>query len=56
MEKVIAVDLYNQVITGGVCMTLRQKAADSDHIPCVLIEKDTPPRSVWNQRRYSGYA
>lgn len=24
-------------------MTLRQKAADSDHIPCVLIEKDTPP-------------
>lgn len=23
-------------------MTLRQKAADSDHIPCVLIEKDTP--------------
>lgn len=39
-ERIIAVDLYNQVLTGGVCMTLRQKAADSDHIPCVLILND----------------
>ena len=23
-------------------MTLRQKAADSDHIPCVLIKKEEP--------------
>ncbi len=39
-EKAIAVDLYNQVLTGDICMTLRQKAADSDHIPCVIIEQE----------------
>ena len=42
IEKAIAVDLYNQVLTGDICMTLRQKAADSDHIPCVMIKKEEP--------------
>lgn len=39
-ERIIAVDLYNQVLPGDICMTLRQKAADSDHIPCVIIEQE----------------
>ena len=37
MNEVIAVDLYNQVLTGGVCMTIRAKAGDSEHTPCVII-------------------
>lgn len=33
---VIAVDLYNQVITGDTAKTLGSKSTDSDHIPCVI--------------------
>lgn len=38
MKKILAtaIDLYNQVITKEVTHTLRSKASDSDHIPCVM--------------------
>lgn len=41
-ERIIAVDLYNQVLTGGVCMTIRAKAGDNEHTPCVMIKKEEP--------------
>jgi site-specific DNA-cytosine methylase len=31
-------DAYNQAITGDVAMPLRNKAADSDHIPVVCLD------------------
>ena len=40
-NEVIAVDLYNQAITGGVCMAIRIKS-DNEHIPCVMIKKREP--------------
>lgn len=37
-EKVYGLDCYNQALTGGVSMPLRNKNADTDHIPCIIIE------------------
>lgn len=37
---VIGADLYNQTLTGDVSMTMRNKAADSDHIPVVITDDD----------------
>lgn len=39
-ERIIAVDLYNQVLTGGVCMTISGAASDSHHVPCVITERE----------------
>ena len=35
-SNVIALDLYNQQITGNVSMTLCCERSDPHHIPCVL--------------------
>ena len=37
---VYGVDLYNQVMTGGVSKTLNSIRSDSDHVPCVLVLND----------------
>ena len=37
MRDAIGIDLYNQVITGGVAKTLNAVKCDSDHVPCVLV-------------------
>ena len=34
----IGFDGYNQAVTGDVAMPLRNKAADTDHIPCVFAD------------------
>lgn len=39
-NEIIAVDLYNQVLTGGVCMTIRAKTGDNEHTPCVMIRQE----------------
>lgn len=36
--KVIGFDGYNQSLTGGVSKSMTNKATDSDHLPCVVIE------------------
>jgi len=38
-EDVIPADLYNQSAGGSVAVTLRSRAADSDHIPRVIIRE-----------------
>ena len=38
------VDCYNQTMTGGKTNCLRAKSADTDHIPCVVID-----RAAYNQ-------
>ena len=38
----IGVDSYNLAITGDKAMTIRAKAADSEHVPCVI-----EPRRCW---------
>ena len=37
MPKAIGFDAYNQAVTGGVAMSIRSKAADSEHIPTVFV-------------------
>ena len=34
------IDVYNQCATGNKAKTLTRGAADSDHIPCVVMDKD----------------
>jgi len=41
-SEIMGVDVYNMTITGGVCMTIRSKAGDNEHIPCVLIRQSEP--------------
>lgn len=35
----IGIDCYNQSLTGGVAHPLRNKNADNDHIPCVIVNE-----------------
>ena len=44
MVMVEGVDCYNQTSTGGKTNCLRAKSADTDHIPCVVID-----RAAYNQ-------
>ena len=44
MVMVEGVDCYNQALTGDVAKTLTNGATDSDHIPCVVMD-----RSAYNQ-------
>lgn len=44
MVMVEGVDCYNQSLTGEKSKTLTNKATDSDHIPCVVMD-----RSAYNQ-------
>lgn len=37
MRKVIGVDLFNQILTGGAAMTLTARRSDPHHVPCVLV-------------------
>ena len=39
MVMVEGVDCYNQALTGDVAKSLTNKATDSDHIPCVVMDK-----------------
>ena len=41
----IGLDLYNQMLTGDVAMTLQAARVDPEHIPCVIVRKDG---SDWN--------
>ena len=34
----IGFDAYNQCLTGRVAKTLNNRATDSDHLPCVIME------------------
>ena len=43
-ERVVGVDAYNQALTGDKAKTLTNRATDSDHIPCVVMD-----RSAYNQ-------
>lgn len=49
MRNPMAVDLYNQTITGDVSKTLNNRATDSDHIPCVILLK------TYTESRYGDY-
>ena len=40
MREPIAIDLYNQSVTGGVSKTLNSIKSDSDHVPCVICFRD----------------
>ena len=44
------VDCYNQALTGDVAKSLTNKATDSDHIPCVVMD-----RSAFNQGENAKY-
>ena len=44
------VDCYNQALTGDVAKSLTNKATDSDHIPCVVMD-----RSAYNQGENAKY-
>lgn len=46
MKNVMGIDFYNQVFTGGVAMTLRSKAGDSEHIPCVMFEENDGTENI----------
>jgi DNA (cytosine-5)-methyltransferase 1 len=48
--EAVEIDCYNQAVTGDKAMTLRNKAADSDHIPCVAID-----RAYFNQGQNALY-
>jgi DNA (cytosine-5)-methyltransferase 1 len=37
MAVIQGLDAYNQTSTGDVAMSIRNKAADADHIPCVCV-------------------
>ena len=48
--EAVGADCYNQAVTGDKAMTLWNKAADSDHIPCVAID-----RAYFNQGQNALY-
>ena len=50
MVMVEGVDCYNQALTGDVAKSLTNKATDSDHIPCVVMD-----RSAFNQGENAKY-
>ena len=43
-------DVYNQTVTGDKAKTLTSKATDSDHIPCIVMD-----RASYNQRENALY-
>ena len=40
--EVIAVDVYNLSVGGGVAMTVRARSSDADHVPCVIVSLSAP--------------
>ena len=50
MVMVEGLDCYNQQMTGGKTTCLRSKSADTDHIPCVVMD-----RSAFNQGENAKY-
>ena len=36
----VGLDSYNQMLTGGVAMTLTAKRSDFHHVPCVVVIND----------------
>lgn len=41
-DDVIAVDVYNLSVGGGVAMTVRARSSDAEHVPCVIVSLSAP--------------
>ena len=45
-DDVIAVDVYNLSVGGGVAMTVRARSSDAEHVPCVIAPMACPSTST----------